>query len=86
MRKWRYWDITDKGRQVPVKDREALVLSRHQKGNFVFSKTIHGREQHATWTIFLDAEQALHVAERIFEDLGIELPQGVKYELVTKPD
>ncbi len=82
MKKWRYWDITKEGRQVPVKDREALVMSRHRKGNFTFSKTVHGRDEHATWTIHLDAEQALHVAERIFEDLGIEIPQGIKYEEV----
>ncbi len=84
MKKWRYWDVTDKGREVPVVDREALVMSRQQKGNFVFSKTIHGRDEHATWTIYLDAEQALHIAERIFEDLGIEIPQGVKFEEVKK--
>ncbi len=76
--KIRYWDL--KNSDTDETDREALVVSRGDDGGFVFAHTIHGKQEHTTGTIFLDAEQTLHLAERIYEEFKLLPPQGLKYE------
>jgi len=80
--KIRYWDLKDPDTEEA--DREALVVSRGDDGGFVFAHTIHGRQEHNTGSIFLDAEQTLHLAERIFEEFKLISPQGLKYEDMEK--
>lgn len=76
--KIRYWDLKDP--DTAEADREALVVSRGRNGGFIFALTIHGRQEHVSGSIFLDAEQTLHLAERIYEEFKLLPPQGLKYE------
>ncbi|KKM76886.1 hypothetical protein LCGC14_1375590 [marine sediment metagenome] len=74
---WRYID-----RQEP---RRALDVSRHHTSGFLFSKADKDGT-HVTWTIFLDAEQVIHLAERIFEEFGIMHPTGLKFQKVKEKE
>lgn len=74
MMHWRYID-----RQEP---KRALDIGRHPDGGFTVSKADNDGT-HTMWTVFLDAEQVIHLAERIFEEFGIMHPTGLKFQKVN---